>query len=74
MGQKKNMCLPGVTVTLPTINSYDEYDIVEFGLKNKVDFIAVSFSRYLHDLKKLRKFMIEKDPEHGPHVHIISKV
>lgn len=74
LGQKKNMCLPGVTVTLPTINHYDEYDIVEFGLKNKVDYIAVSFTRYLNDLKSLRKFMIEKDPEHGPKVHLISKI
>ena len=62
LGQKKNMCLPGVAITLPTINNYDQYDIVEFGLKNKVDYIAVSFSRYLKDLNNLRKFMIEKDP------------
>jgi len=68
------MCLPGITITLPTINQYDEHDIVEFGLKNKVDFIAVSFTRYLNDLKSLRKFMIEKDPEHGPKVHLISKI
>lgn len=35
LGQKKNMCLPGVSITLPTINHYDEYDIVEFGLKKQ---------------------------------------
>jgi pyruvate kinase len=23
LGQKKNMCLPGVVITLPTINKYD---------------------------------------------------
>lgn len=74
MGQKKNMCLPGVSITLPTINRYDEYDIVEFGLKHKVDFIAVSFTRYLNDLKSLRKFLIERDPEHGPNIHLISKI
>ena len=28
LGQKKNMCLPGVAITLPTINQYDEHDIV----------------------------------------------
>lgn len=74
LGQKKNMCLPGVAITLPTINKYDEYDIAEFGLKHKVDYIAVSFTRYLQDLKSLRKFLIEKDPEHGPNVHLISKI
>jgi pyruvate kinase len=68
------MCLPGVTITLPTINKYDEHDIVEFGLKNKVDFIALSFTRYLNDLKNLRKFLIEKDPVHGPNIHLISKI
>jgi pyruvate kinase len=68
------MCLPGVTVNLPTINKYDEYDIIEFGLKNKVDMIAVSFARYLTDLKDLRQMMIEKDPVHGPNVHLISKI
>ena len=58
LGQKKNMCLPGVAITLPTIGKVDEYDIVEFGLKNKVDYIAISFTRYLSDLKNLRKFLI----------------
>ena len=54
LGNKKNMCLPGVPITLPTIGSFDEHDIVEFGLKHKVDYIAVSFTRYLSDLTKLR--------------------
>lgn len=74
LGNKKNMCLPGVTITLPTICEYDQYDIVEFGLKNKVDFIAVSFARYLQDLKKLREFLISKDPIHGPNVSLIAKI
>ncbi len=74
LGSKKNMCLPGCPITLPTINSYDEYDIVEFGLKRKVDYIAVSFSRFKKDLTDLRRYMIEKDPVHGPNVHLISKI
>ena len=48
------MCLPGLAITLPTICDYDEYDIVDFGLKNKVDYIAVSFARYKSDLTNLR--------------------
>lgn len=74
LGSKKNMCLPGTSITLQTINKYDEIDIVDFGLKHKVDYIAVSFTRYLSDLVNLRKYMIEKDPEHGPHIHLISKI
>lgn len=74
LGSKKNMCLPGVPITLPTIGSFDTYDIAEFGLKHKVDYIAVSFARYESDLIKLREFMIAKDPVHGPNVHLISKI
>lgn len=74
LGSKKNMCLPGVTITLPTIGTFDTHDIVEFGLKHKVDYIAVSFARYESDLVKLREFMIAKDPVHGPNIHLISKI
>lgn len=74
LGNKKNMCLPGVPISLPTICEYDQYDIVEFGLKHKVDYIAVSFARYLQDLKKLREYIISKDPEHGPNVSLIAKI
>lgn len=74
VGSKKNMCLPGVAITLPTIGEYDQYDLVEFGLKNQVDYIAVSFARYLSDLTKLREFLISRDPVHGPNIHIISKI
>lgn len=74
LGSKKNMCLPGVSITLPTIGNFDTFDIAEFGLKHKVDYIAVSFARYESDLIKLREFMIAKDPVHGPNVHLISKI
>lgn len=45
IGSKKNMCLPGTVISLPTIGDKDEDDIINFGLKNKVNFIAVSFAR-----------------------------
>jgi pyruvate kinase len=51
------MCLPGCAVKLPTINPYDENDIVNFGLKHKVDFIAVSFARYRSDIEYIRKIL-----------------
>jgi pyruvate kinase len=74
IGSKKNMCLPGTVITLPTIGPADEKDIIDFGLKYKVDCIAVSFARYKKDLDNLRKLLIEKDPEHGPFVQLISKI
>ena len=74
LGNKKNMCMPGVHIDLPTIGELDQHDIIEFGLKNKVDYIAVSFARTKPELDKLRRQLIEIDPEHGPHVHLISKI
>ena len=74
IGSRKNMCLPGCTVNLPTITDYDEVDIVDFGLKYKVDYIAVSFARYKKDLENLRKYLIKKDPEHGPNIQLVSKI
>ena len=68
------MCLPGCRINLPTITSKDEHDIVEFGLKHKVDYIAVSFARYKKDLNDLRALLQEKDPDHGPNVQLISKI
>lgn len=62
IGSKKNMCLPGSVVNLPTIGPNDEDDIINFGLKHKVNYIAVSFARYKKDLDELRKVMIQKDP------------
>lgn len=74
IGSKKNMCLPGAVITLPTIGPYDEDDIINFGLKHKVDYIAVSFARYKKDLDNLRKLLVERDPEHGPFIQLISKI
>lgn len=47
---------------------------MEYGLKHKVNYIAVSFARYKKDLDDLRKLIVEKDPEHGPYVQLISKI
>jgi pyruvate kinase len=74
IGSRKNMCLPGAVITLPTIGPHDVVDITDFGIKHKVDFIAVSFARYKKDLDDLRKMLIEKDPDHGPYVQLISKI
>lgn len=74
IGSRKNMCLPGCVVNLPTITKKDEIDIVDFGIKHKVHYIAVSFARYKKDLDDLRKLLISKDPVHGPYIQLISKI
>ncbi|CAK9232684.1 unnamed protein product [Sphagnum jensenii] len=70
LGEKKNVNLPGVVVDLPTITEKDIVDILEWGVKNKIDFIAASFVRKGEDLRKIRALL-------GPHaktIQIISKV
>jgi len=74
IGQNKNMCLPGTPITLHTVTESDVIDIVDFGLKYKVDQIAVSFTRRGKDLVELRRMLVQKDPIHGPNVQLIAKI
>ena len=50
LGERKNMNLPGVKVDLPTITEKDRDDIVNFGVRHAVDFIAASFVRKGSDI------------------------
>ena len=34
----------------------------------------MSFARYYQDLKKLREYLVAKDPEHGPNIQLIAKI
>ena len=65
------MNLPGVVVDLPTITEKDINDIMNWGLPNKIDFIAASFVRKGSDLKAIRNLL---GPEYSKSIHIISKV
>ena len=64
------MNLPGAIVDLPTLTEKDEDDLVEFGLKNNVDFIAASFVRKASDVEYIRDVLGPK----GAHIKIISKI
>lgn len=50
IGERKNMNLPGAIVDLPTLTEQDEKDLVDFGIKWNVDFIAASFVRKATDV------------------------
>jgi pyruvate kinase len=71
VGERKNMNLPGVVVDLPTFTEKDVDDIVNFGIKNHVDFIAASFVRKATDVHNLRQLLAENG---GQHIKIISKI
>jgi pyruvate kinase len=70
LGEKKNVNLPGIVVDLPTITQKDMDDILQWGVPNKIDFIAASFVRKGSDVLAIKKLL-------GPasrSIHIISKV
>lgn len=71
IGERKNMNLPGVVVDLPTFTEKDVDDIVNFGIKHNVDFIAASFVRKAEDVKNLRKLLADNG---GQHIKIICKI
>jgi len=71
IGERKNMNLPGVVVDLPTLTDKDIHDIVEFGIKHSVDFIAASFVRKASDVKKIRTVLAENG---GQQIRIICKI
>lgn len=64
------MNLPGCKVDLPTITEKDENDLVEFGLKYNVDFIALSFARFGEDIDECRDILGPR----GSHIKIIAKI
>ena len=71
IGERKNMNLPGVVVDLPTFTSKDVSDIVDFGIKYKVDYIAASFVRKASDVANLRQLLAENG---GQDIKIICKI
>ena len=70
MGQVKNVCLPRCEVELPTLSEKDEDDLVHFGLKEGIDFVAASFVRKAEDIENIRDCLGPK----GNHIKIIAKI
>lgn len=66
----KSINLPGVVVKLPAITDKDKLDI-EFGIKERVDFIAASFVRKASDVEEMRAFLKERN---AGYIKIISKI
>ncbi|CAM0901725.1 unnamed protein product [Alopecurus aequalis] len=70
LGERKNCNLPGIVVDLPTLTEKDKEDIMEWGVPNDIDMIALSFVRKGSDLVTVRKLL-------GPHakrIKLMSKV
>lgn len=52
----KGMNLPGMKLSTPALTEKDKEDL-EFGLKHRVDFIALSFVRHAEDILHLRNWL-----------------
>lgn len=70
LGECKNIFLPKVKIDLPTLSESDEEDLIEFGLKEGIDFVAASFIRKSEDIEYIRDVLGPK----GSHIKIISKI
>jgi pyruvate kinase len=65
----KGINLPGVRLSIPAITAKDEDDLA-FGLRNQVDFVALSFVRDPDDVYHLRRLI----GDHWPPVAVIAKL
>lgn len=70
LGERKNVNLPGVIVDLPTLTEKDKKDIMEWGVPNKIDMIAMSFVRKGSDVVQVRNLL----GEHASKIMLMSKV
>lgn len=66
---KSHVNLPGIRVNLPAITEKDRQDII-FGMKNDVDYIALSFVREAKDVEQLKELLGDKADK----IKIISKI
>ncbi|CAN1259743.1 Pyruvate kinase, cytosolic isozyme, partial [Linum perenne] len=71
LGERKNVNLPGVVVDLPTLTEKDKEDILQWGVPNGIDMIALSFVRKGSDLVNVRKVL---GPHHAKQIKLMSKV
>jgi pyruvate kinase len=66
---RKGVNVPGISVQLPALTQKD-IDDINFGIRNKVDFIAASFARKASDILEVRKLVEDA----GSDVKIIAKI
>lgn len=68
----KGINLPGVAVSAPSMTPKDTLDM-EFGLQQRVDFIALSFVRKADDIRELRQAIVERTGKERS-VEVIAKI
>ena len=68
----KGVNLPGTSLDIPGFTEKDRADL-EFGLKNQIDAVAISFVRDAEDIKCVRDFIKKKSPDNSV-IPIIAKL
>ncbi len=66
---KKGMNLPGMKLSTPSITEKD-YENLEFALKHKIDYIALSFVRSAEDILTLKRWLSERNSD----IPVIAKI
>ena len=66
---KKGVNVPGANLSISCLTDKDRKDL-EFGIKNKVDFVALSFVRKASDILELKEILKKS----GSDAHIVAKI
>ncbi len=69
LGDHRGVNVPGASLSISSLTEKDRADL-EFGIRNKVDYVALSFVRRAEDIIELRS-ILEKA---GSNAHIIAKI
>lgn len=69
LANKRGVNVPGANLSICSLTDKDKKDI-EFGVKNRVDFVAISFVRKATDVKELKAILKER----GLDSQIIAKI
>src|SRR5882724_10241675 len=69
LGEHKGINLPGVKISSPSLTEKDKQDL-EFGIAQKVDYVALSFVRRAEDIMDLRRLLDDA----GAKIKIIAKL
>ena len=70
IGEKKNCNLPGVKVDLEILTPSDKEALLEFAVKNNIDFVFASFIQSAGDIRAIREHVGAA----GANLKIISKI
>ena len=68
----KGLNIPGVTLSAPAITAKDKKDLA-FGIKNEVDYVALSFVKSAKDVVQLRQLIKKLEKKHRYKVGAVNK-